>query len=325
MDDLLHPDAPALSGVVPPPRLRAVMARAHQDLRKRVFELAPGLAAELSPWMMALAPAGQPPEAYFAHPLAFPMLSLPWWLDEALAGGPDLGRQRDLIRSSMAGYYLIRLIDDVMDASPAARPELLPAVGVLHLQFQSALSPHLPSDDPFWPAMEALWARGHEAAVLDARMTDLDREGFRRFAGQKVCGAEIPLLAVARWHGQDVPEAWRAFFTELCPWHQLHNDLFDWQRDAAAQRVTWFLCEGRRRKGEGEALPTWVVREGFELGVDWLREGLDELDGLARAAGSPALVGYVAGRARLLEAMVARVRPSLELLRQLIGPATGRC
>lgn len=302
-----------------PDGLPGLLGAAHARLRERLAALAPGLAAELVPWMAGLAPEGSPPEAYFLHPLAFPLLLLPWWLDEALGGQADPALQADLLHSSMCGYYLIRLLDDVMDGSPAARPDLLPAVGLFHDEFQTPYSRRVPQADPFWEAFHRAWAEGHEAAAIDARLRDLDREAFERVAGRKVCAALIPLAAVARHHGREaVPEAWSRFFRAYCPWHQLHNDVLDGRRDAAAGAVTWYLCEGRRRRAEGESLDGWLVREGFELGVLWLEEGLAELRELALATGSRPLVRYVDARGQLLRRLLDELRPALAALHALM-------
>jgi hypothetical protein len=324
--DFFASGAPHLVDVAPPAALEALLAASHERLRARLVELAPGLAPELVPWMAGLAQEGSPPHAYFCHPLAFPLMQLPWWLDEALGGHPDPALQRDLQCSSMCGYYLIRLIDDVMDRSPAARPDLLPAVGIFHAEFHTLYSQRVPANDPFWSVFHRAWAEGHEAAVVDGRLLDLDRETFERVSGRKVCAALIPLAAVAHHHGREAaPEAWSRFLRAYCPWHQLHNDLLDWHRDAARDGVTWFLCEGRRRRGATESLVGWVVREGFELGVSWLEEGLADLRGLAEATGSEGLTRYLDGRGRLLRLLVDELRPGLALVQVLAaGGAFGK-
>lgn len=325
MTNFFAPGAAHLADLEPPPALQGLLAEVHERLRARLAALSPGLAAELVPWMAGLAPAGAPPQAYFCHPLAFPLLLFPWWLDEVLGGRPDPALQTDLLHSSMCGYYLIRLLDDVMDRSPAARPDLLPALGLLHAEFQTPYTRHFPAADPFWEVFHSAWAEGHEAAVFDARLSDLDRETFERVSGAKVCAGLIPLAAVARRHGQAaVPEAWSRFFRAYCPWHQLHDDLLDWQRDLARDGVTWLLCEGRRRRAPEETLLAWVLREGFELGVGWLEEGLTELRPLAGLTGSAALGRYLDGRGRLLRLLVDELRPGLAALRCLVATGTPR-
>ena len=62
---------------------------------------------------------------YFCKPHAFPMLQLPWWLERTLRPAPDLALQRDLARSTMCGYYYIRMIDNVMDGHATVEPGLL--------------------------------------------------------------------------------------------------------------------------------------------------------------------------------------------------------
>ena len=58
---------------------------------------------------------GAEPEAYFLHPEAFPMVLLPWWLESTIHEPPARGFQRDIVYSSVSGYYFVRMIDDLMD------------------------------------------------------------------------------------------------------------------------------------------------------------------------------------------------------------------
>lgn len=298
--------------------LDQVLGRAHAALVERLRHLAPHLTDALLPWMRARAGQEDAAEAYFTHPAAFPLIALPWWLEESLGAGVDLDLQIDLMTSSMAGYYVIRLIDDVMDRSESAAVHLLPAAAVLHAEFQARYAARFAADDPFWTTFFAAWAETHQAAVIDARLDDIDRDTFRRVCGRKVAAAFIPLVAAARHHGLAAPpEPWPELFAELCGWHQLRNDLFDWQRDQAAGVRTWFLCEGDRRRDPDESVTSWVAREGFELGLEWLVSGLEELRRLAADTGSPGAIAYFRARAADLERLAAELRPALPALRAL--------
>ncbi len=307
-----------------PAPLVVVLRQAHQGLQERLRRIAPELADALVPWMEARAGRGMPAEAYFTHPAAFPLVALPWWLEESLGVGVDLVLQADLMHSSMAGYYLIRIIDDVMDRSEHAAVHLLPAVAVLHAEFQARYAARFPAADRFWTTFFAAWAETHQAAMIDSRLGDIDRDTFRRICGRKVAAALIPMIAAARHHGREAPpDPWPELFAELCGWHQLRNDLFDWQRDHAAGIRTWFLSEAERRRRPDESVTSWVAREGFERGHDWLVSGLAQLRRLAGETGSPGAVAYFTARAADLERLAAEVRPALPALRAL-GLLDGR-
>lgn len=303
---------------LPSPLLSKVLRDAHQGLQGRLRALAPELAEELLPWMAARAGQGMPAEAYFTHPAAFPLIALPWWLEESIAGCVDVDLQADLMHSSMAGYYLIRLIDDVMDRSTAAAVHLLPAVAVLHAEFHGRYTGRFAADDRFWPEFYQRWAESHQAASVDSRLVEIDRQTFARICARKVAAAFIPMIAAARRHGLAAPPApWPELFNELCAWHQLHNDVFDWQRDRSAGLRTWFLCEADRRRSADESVSAWVAREGFELGLSELEAGLARLLEFADQTGSGAVIAYFGDRAARLEREAVEVRPALPALRAM--------
>lgn len=300
------------------PVLESVLRDAHLGLQQCLRALAPELAEELLPWMAARAGQGMPAEAYFTHPAAFPLVALPWWLEESVAGRVDVEMQADLMHSSMAGYYLIRLIDDVMDRSPAAAVHLLPAVAVLHAEFHGRYADRFGAGDPFWPEFFRCWAETHQAASVDSRLVVIDRPTFARICSRKVSAAYIPMIAVARRHGLAAPPAsWPELFAQLCAWHQLHNDVFDWQRDRSADVRTWFLCEADRRRSADESVSAWVAREGFEWGLSELESGLARLRGLADQTGSSAMAAYFGDRSARLERAAAEVRGVLPALRAM--------
>lgn len=295
-----------------------VLQDSHERLCARLQELAPGLSTLLLPWIHTRPARGLAAVDYYAHPLAFPVVQLPWWLEQALTGAVDHDAQRELLVSSMSGYYLIRLIDDVMDQSPQANPRLLPAVGVLHTLFQSAYLDFFEGGHPFWPRFHAAWARCNEAAVLDATAVEIDDETFERLSARKVSAGIIPMEAVAWRCGQSaLPPAWAALFPKLCAFHQRYNDLFDWQRDLASGAVTGFLTLAARRRQAGESTLAWVAREGFALESARLERGLDELDTLAADTGSTDLIAWLQRRRTLLTQAVADAHTGLDAATQL--------
>lgn len=299
---------------------RAVSAYAR--LVRRLRAVAPTLAGELVPWMEARAAKSLTPEKYFLHPLAIPLLLLlllPWWLDEAL-GGVDAALHDELIYSSMSGYYVIRLIDDVMDRSDVAEARLLPAVCVLQAEFHVSYAALFPSDHPFWQSFFVDWARAHQAAVEETALTDIDEPTFVRVSAQKVSAGILPLRAVALRKGlAAIPTDWMKLFEALCVFHQRHNDLFDWKRDLGTGAHTWILSDGNRRKRADESMLAWMVREGFEHGLARLTADLDALDALAAATDSASLMGYLSMRRALLRAAADDARAGLAAVGPLLA------
>lgn len=311
---------PAHSGTVTlPPGFAPLLQASHERLCRELTQHAPALCQTLLPWMHQRAAKGLSPTAYFTHPLAFPLLLLPWWLDESLGGDTDAALHADLLLSSMAGYYLIRLIDDVMDRAPEAAPQLLPAVAVLHVQFQLAYTRWFPANHPFWPGFHTAWARCNEAAVVEAGLAHIDEAAFLQVSAPKVSAGVIPLAALA-WHrhGGALPAPWAALLPLLCAFHQRHNDLFDWKRDLDSGAVTHFLSRGRRQMRPGESMLDWVVREGFAQEVQQQRAELDAMQAQAAEIVSPGLRGWLQLRRDMLDHAAAEARAGLDAAAPLL-------
>jgi hypothetical protein len=71
-------DLPALNEIV-----RAALARLEANLARAL----PHSAGALTQWQRTLG-GEAPPERYFLHPLAFPSVRLPWWLESVIAPRP---------------------------------------------------------------------------------------------------------------------------------------------------------------------------------------------------------------------------------------------
>ena len=84
----------------------AALARIQADM----VQAAPSMAQQVSSWMRELGNGS--PQSYFKHPLGFPMLLLPWWVEKTLHASPETAFQADLVYSTINGYYHIRLIDN---------------------------------------------------------------------------------------------------------------------------------------------------------------------------------------------------------------------
>ena len=270
-----------------PHQLSQIITQAIVRLQTDLHQAAPVMAAQVVPWLESLAGSARP-EDYFKHPLAFPALLLPWWVEQSLGPSPDLALQADLAYSTINGYYYIRLIDNLMDGHATVERELLPALNFFHTQFQSTYLPHFPADHPFWPDFTAIWLRSGEAAMEDAALATIDEVAFTRVAAQKVCAAKIPVAAICyRRHRPDLIAPWTEAVDLLGGWHQFLNDLFDWHKDLARQTTTYFLSEAERRRHADELVVSWVAREGFAWGIDQAQGWMSRLKSQAEALNSP--------------------------------------
>jgi hypothetical protein len=225
------------------------------------------------------------------------VLQLPRWFAASLAAAPDTAFHADLDYSSVNGYYLIRLIDNVMDGDGTVETRLLPAVAFFHSRFQGAYLKHFPAGHPFWQAFDAIWIEYADRTVRDAFLERVGEREFREIAGKKFGAAKIPLTAVA--HRSEHPDAlplWHELVDALGRWHQMANDFFDWHRDREYRIPTLVQTAAARMRRSGESAVTWFAREGFDWGVAELEKLRREVRAAASAVASPELHRYLAGR-----------------------------
>jgi hypothetical protein len=294
--------------------ITAAMARLQADLAQS----APFMAGPVSAWMKHLAGAGEPAD-YFQHPLAFPALLLPWWLEQSLTPSSSLLFQADLAYSTINGYYAIRLMDNLMDGQATVELNLLPALHFFETQFQAAYRPYFAGDHPFWTYFAAIWFHSADVTMHDAALSDIDLAQFEQIAAQKTCAAKIPLAAVCyRYNSPQLIEAWANLVDGLGGWHQFLNDLFDWQRDDRRGGCTYFLSQAARQRRPDESVAGWVIREGFEWGIGQLQGWMAALKKQAARLDSPPLLAYLETRDLMLHQQVKAVRPGLQNLARLL-------
>lgn len=268
------------------------IARVHSDMRDAV----PFMATALDTWGWQLSGTGNPAD-YYIHPLAFPMFLLPWWLEKTCCSEHNLIFQADLAYSTANGYYYIRLIDNIMDSDTEMPVTLLPALNFFHTQFQLIYCSYFPVTHPFWLDFKMFWWRSGEAAMKDSTQTSITQEQFMQSAAQKICAAKIPVAAVCYHYNQiEIIPAWWKYIDILGCWHQMMNDLFDWNKDLAHQNNTYFLSEAQRRKHQSENVLDWVIREGFDWGSQKVNEWTATLKQQAQALGSQAMFEYMTTR-----------------------------
>lgn len=286
-------------------------------LRRQLRTGSPTLSIHFGRWVESLS-GGAAPERYFTHPQAFPMLLLPWWLEVAIRGSVTRAFQREVVYSTITGYYFVRMIDDAMDAAPSPPAELLPALIVLHTEFQGTYQRLFPVDQPFWTAFVAASYEAAETASRDARVREIDRAEFLRVSSRKIAGAKVPIAAVCHHHGRaELIEPWTKLVELLGRWHQMRNDIFDWRRDLERGTPTHFLNEASRHAGPDGSITGWVMREGLEWGMGELDGWMEELLSAAAVLDSPALLAYLEGRRETVESEWRALKATFAPLRRL--------
>jgi len=275
----------------------------------------PRMAAGIQTWMKALAGSEEPAD-YFLHPVAFPLMLLPWWLERQLRGQADPDFQSDLVLSNASLYYYVRLVDNVMDGHATVEPKLLPAAGYFVERFHGLYQDHFENGHPFWDYFRRTWAEFCDVTAADGQLSDIDRQTFTDLVGRKVCAAKIGVAAVCHRHARrDLLPLWDEWIDVFGCWHLFREDMFDWQQDLNLGAVTYFLSEARRQKAAGEAEVGWLARAGLDWGFAQLDGWLGHLRRMTFA--SPEVFSYLQFREKELSEHREAVRPALELIREL--------
>jgi hypothetical protein len=251
--------------------LRRAVARSINEILRGFRDEAPTLHSFLLELLEGRRPSGADPD-YFLDSDRFPFLHLPFWV---VGDFEDVGSEAlflaDTVRSSVAGYYCIRLVDDLMDESDRFRLALLPVAQALQLGFVAPYRRHFPGDHPFWAFLDGTWIAAAESTARDHRMEEIGENEFRAVSARKVAAARIPTFAACSFAGMEhgAPE-WLAFVDALGVFEQFMDDFFDWHRDYRRGRQTYFLSEGRRRSGSARGVVPWALGPG----MGWAREKL---------------------------------------------------
>jgi len=130
----------------------------------------------------------------------------------------------------------------------------------------------------------------------------------------KLAGARIPLAAVGFRHGTGQSmQRWEQFALALARWSQMEDDLFDWHHDLRHRKTSYFLTEANKRKGF-DTVDAWVIREGFQLGLETLQRELSALRDLARPLTSPDVASYLDLRETVLEDQKTKISEAFQVL-----------
>jgi hypothetical protein len=300
-----------------PAELRNLVRRAVARMERRLHEGAPTLSVHAMAWVRSLS-GGGPPETYFMHQRAFPMLLLPWWLESGIRGAPDRPFHGDVVYSTVTGYYFVRMIDDLMDRETPPEPPVLPAMIFFHTEFQLTYQRWFAQADPFWSALAAASLAAAETASQDTGLLGIDREQFVAISARKIAGAKIPIAAVCHRYGRpDLLGPWSRFVDVLGCWHQMLNDIQGWSRDLERGRRTYFLSEAASRAGGSASVAEWVIEDGLRWGFAQLDGWMDKLLAVGGELDCRPLVVYLERRRADLAAERRSLASSAPALRRL--------
>jgi hypothetical protein len=96
------------------------------------------------------------------------------------------------------------------------------------------------------------------------------------------------------------------------------NDLYGFHKDGRCQNQTYFRSEAARRKHATESVTEWVIRDGFDWGIQLLQKWMAESQRLARGLGSQDLQVYLEAREKLLLEQAGRLATGLRGLAELL-------
>jgi hypothetical protein len=226
--------------------------------------------------------------------------------------------QHDLVYSSVNGYYFIRMLDNVMDGHGTAEKELLAMSAFFHLEFQSTYQRYFEARHPFWTSFQKYWLQAADAVSRETQVRQMDFRGFQEIAVNKLAAGKIPLTAVHYELKQRTNlGGWLAFFDRLAEWWQFADDLMDWHRDYSRGACTYLLCEATRRKQAAESVHDWIVREGFQWGIDTLTQWMRDLESGVVELKSEAAFDLIHDRAGMLDEIAGSMLPGMQALQQL--------
>src|SRR5207245_2891050 len=154
---------------------------------------------------------------------------------------PSVSFQRDVVYSTVAGYYFVRLTDDLMDGEPVAAP-VVPLLIVLHAEFEETYHRHFPASHAFWDVLarssyqvaEAVARAGPSGSIAEWLVSEGYQWGMRQLApwmtDLKAAARELESPAlVAYLEGRD-----RAL---LATWERLRGEMESLRRLARSLKA----------------------------------------------------------------------------------------
>jgi hypothetical protein len=314
---LRHTDSPTdQSPSLHDKQLRKFVNDACARIQAEFSRRAPFLGEQACGWMAHLSPAGEAPE-YFLQPRSFPLLRLIWWAAKSFTTEPDCDFLADVVYSTVNGYYYIRLLDNLMDGHGTVELKILPATAFFHTEFQATYHKYFDAAHPFWEVFRSAWFSASEAVTREDNLDRIHQAEFDLVTVAKLAGARIPLAAVGFRHGAgERLRCWEEFTLALARWSQMEDDLFDWHHDLLHGKTSYFLTEASQHKGF-ESVDAWVIREGFQQGMEILQRELFALRRLVPSLHSPDVVRYLDSREAILESQMIRIGEAFQILKDV--------
>jgi hypothetical protein len=281
-------------------RIAELVSAAVSRLEARLEAAMPFAAPHIRQWMRELV-AGRSPSVYFLHPLAWPMVALPYWAEQLWNEGQHTDMlQGNLAYSCIAIYYYIRLLDDIQDRDSNAQPHLLPTAAFFHNEWHSTFQRYFKGDHPFWDDQQRYWYETNDWVLEGGMRADVPLADYEARLGRKTHAAKIPLCVVGYLYGQrEALEAWWPCYDRFSVWHQYTNDLLDWHNDAQDGRSSVVLTEANAQRGD-EALVLWMERVGWAAGVERWETWGEQVRGLAAELQCAPLCNYLEARTQIV-------------------------
>jgi hypothetical protein len=208
-----------------------------------------------------------------------------------------------------------------MDGHGTIELKILPATAFFHTEFQATYQKYFEAAHPFWEVFRSAWFSASDAVTHEFSLDRIGEAEFERVTVSKLAGARIPLAAVGFRYGTgQTLQRWENFALALARWSQMEDDLFDWHDDLHHGKTSYFLTEANRRRGS-DTVEAWVIREGFQQGVQILQWELSALRDLARPLNSPDVVSYLDLRKTILESQKIRIDEAFQVLRAVAAVA----
>ena len=281
-----------LTEVAWPADFRAAARNAAQLATEELGSGASPLSAHTRRWLATRCDLSHP-ENYFLHSQSLAILGFPWWLEESLCGAVDPHFQADLMFSTINAYYFTRMLDDIMDGHAIDRVAM-PALYPFHMRFVRPYQKYFDYCSAFWREFERILMITVEAVAGEASLEEITADHFIRFSARKPAAAVIPMAAVCvRYDRLDLLAPWESVFTSFARWHQMRDDVVDWNIDVEAGHPTWLSTEAARRRKSGESVAAWMGREGFRWARTVMDHRINETLDAASGLKSQALTSYL--------------------------------
>lgn len=275
--------------------VRSGIERLEADLAR----FAPHVADRFWAWLRTLAP-GVELDSLFLHPGRFPFLKLPYWILEASDAESDPAFLHGLTRSSVSGYCLIRLVDELMDEPDSRALPLLPIGPFLQVQFLAPYWEHFPDAQDVRSFLSRAWAESAESTFRDTQLRDIREPDFMDVCARKMSATRIPVFAACRRAGKPA-DGWLSFVEALGVFEQFLDDLFDWHLDLRTGRSSYLLSEARRQATSAAGVVPWMLSEGITWANDTLARYFVEARERAVALDSDPLLDHLESRRTGLE------------------------